>query len=294
MHNQLLRRKFITPFLFSLTLLLIDPLQAEAEKDVHPLLKQEALEVQENLIQQRPYSINRNNIARQSISLPSIYGNDSKTIPPWWSPKRGNKLSQFLAIALAKYPGLKINKVPTWDQIILKSEVAHKTDIESGPIPFNPLMSKHQEHNPAQINLSFLEYSSIYLKPRKRGVGLGLVSFTNKSCSVDSHLTSNLSIKNLDSSNLSTGQLLTQSHDRASEGGTSLSLNLGLAGVGGGNFDTPKINLKKLLMEHVADTAEGIYCIATNNAACLKFYSEREPLSHKKYKEKDIAKSTEC
>ena len=86
MHNQLLRRKFITPFLFGLTLLLIDPLQAEAEKDVHPLLKQEALEVQGNLIQQRPYSINRNNIARQSISLPSIYGNDSKTIPPCGRP----------------------------------------------------------------------------------------------------------------------------------------------------------------------------------------------------------------
>ena len=294
MHNQILHRKFITPFFFGFTLFLTDPLRAEPEKDVHPLLKQEALEVQKNLIQQRPYLINRNNIVRQEISLPSIYGNASKATPPWWSPKRGNKLSQFLAIALAKYPGLKVKKVPTWNEIILKNEIAQKTDTTTKPAHFNPLMGKYQEQNPAQINLSFLEYSSIYLKPKKRGVGLGLVSFTNKSCFVDSHLTSSLSIKNLDSPNLSTGQLLTQSQDRASEGGTSLSLNLGLAGVGGGNFDTPKTNLKELLLKHVADTAEGIYCIATNNGACLRFYSEREPLSHKKYKEKDIAKSTEC
>ena len=201
--------------------------------------------------------------------MPTIYGDASKAIPPWWSPKRGNQLSQFLAIALEKYPGLKIKEVPTWSQIILKDEIAKNPDAASESLQLNPLMRKYKDQNPAQITLSFLEYSSIYLKPRKRGIGLGLISFTNKSCTVDSYLKSSLGINNLDSPNFSTGQLLTQSHDRTSQGGTSLSLNLGLAGVGGGNFDTPKTNLKKLLLEHIADTAEGIYCIATNNAACL-------------------------
>ena len=294
MHNQHLNLKFITPFFLGFSLFLAEPLRAEPDKDIPPPLRQEALEIQKNLIQQRPYSINRNNISRQIILLPAIYGSASKTIPPWWSPKRGNQLSQFLAIALAKYPGLKVKEVPTWNQILIKNEIAKKPDLASEPIQRNPLMSKYQEESPAQATLSFLEYSSIYLKPKKRGIGLGVVSFTNKSCSVDSYLKSNLSIDNLDIPNFSNNQLLTQSHDRAIQGGTSLSLNLGLAGIGGGNFKTPKTNFKKLLLEHIADTAEGIYCIATNNSKCLKFYSEREPLSHKKHKEKDIANSTEC
>lgn len=294
MHNQLLNRKFIKSFFFSCSLFLTEPSQAEPENNIHPLLRQEFLEVQKNLIQERPYSLNRNNIVKQPISLPTIYGDASKAIPPWWSPKRGNQLSQFLAIALEKYPGLKVKEVPTWNQIILKNEIAQNPNTASESLQFNPLMRRYQHQDPAQATLSFLDYSSIYLKPKKRGIGLGLISFTNKSCSVDSYLKSDLGINNLDSSNLSSGQLLIQSHDRASQGGTSLSLNLGLAGVGGGNFETPKTNMKKLLLEHIADTAEGIYCIATNNETCLKFYSEREPLSHKKYEEKDIAKSTEC
>jgi len=284
----------ITPFFFGFSLFLTEPLRAESENDIHPLLRQELLVVQKSLIQKRPYSLNRNNIARQTVSLPTFYGDASKSTPPWWSPKRGNRLSQFLAIALEKYPGLKAKEVPTWNQIVLENEITKNPDAERESLHLNPLMRNYRRQNPAQITLSFLEYSSIYLKPKKRGIGLGFISFTNKSCSVDSYLKSSLVVHNLDLPNLSTDQLLTQSHDRENQGGTSLSLNLGLAGIGGGNFDTPKTNLKKLLLEHIADTAEGIYCIATNNAACLRFYSEREPLSHKKYKKKDIAKSTEC
>jgi len=294
MRNSFSSYKFITPFLFGCSVFLTEPLLASPVDEIHPLLRQEALAVQENLIQKRPYLLNRNNIVKQTIVLPQIYGDSSKTTPPWWSPKRGNQLSQFLAITLEKYPGLKIKEAPTWDQIILENEIGETSSTESNTLQFNPLMRSYAKQNPAQITLSFLDYSSIYLKPKKRGVGLGLISFTNKSCSVDSHLKSNLVVSNLESPSMTGDQLLTQSHDRVSQGGTSLSLNLGLAGIGGGNFETPKTNLKKLLLEHIADTAEGIYCIATNNAACLKFYSEREPFSHKKYKEKDIAKATEC
>ena len=294
MSNYLSFRKFLTPLFFGCSLFFTEPLQANPASNINPLLRREAIEVQKNLIQERSYFLNRNNISKQLIILPQIYGDSSKIMPPWWSPKRGNRLSHFLAIALERYPGLKIKEVPTWDEIILEDEIGEKPSAEISTLRFNPLMSSYTEQNPAQVTLSFLEYSSIYLKPKKRGIGLGLISLTNKSCTVDSHLRSNLMVNNLKAASLSVDQLLTQSHDRVSQGGTSLSLNLGLAGVGGGNFETPKTNLKKLLLEHIADTAEGIYCIATNNATCLKFYSEREPLSHKQYKEKDIAKSTEC
>ena len=270
------------------------PLQANTADEIHPLLAEEAIAIQKDLIQNRPYSLNRNSIVKQTIVLPESYGEPSEAIPPWWSPKRGNQLSQFLALALQKYPGLKVRKAPTWDQIILNSEIRTKETTQSKTSRLNPLMASFAEQNPAHVHLSFLDYSSVYLKPKKRGIGLGLISFTNKSCSVDSYLKSKLVVDNLASPSPSGDQLLTQSHDRVSQGGTSLSLNLGVAGVGGGNFETPKTDLKKLLLEHIADTAEGIYCIATNNMACLKFYSERVPFSHKNFKDKDIAKSTEC
>jgi len=294
MKNPFLSRKQAQFFFLVCIALAGESLHAKPTNSIHPLLREEALKIQKALLNERPYSINRNSIVRYKIILPKRFGNHSELAPPWWSPERGNQLSQYLSIALEKYSGLNVEKTPTWDQIILRNELGGNLEsnkISSNP---NPLLRRIQDRKPIHINVSFANYSSIYLKPKKRGIGLGLISFTNKSCSLDSHMQSTLSIDKPQSTGFSDDQLLIQSHDRVSEGGTSLNLNLGLAGAGGGSFDTPKIDLKKLVFEHIADTAEGIYCIATNNAACLKFYSEREPFSHKKYKEKDIAKSTEC
>ena len=294
MKNPFSHRKKIQFFLLFCIAFAGESLHAKPINSIHPLLREEVLKIQNKLLAERPYSINRNNIVKYNIVLPKSFGNHSKLTPPWWSHERGNQLSHYLSIALEKYSGLNVEKTPTWGQILLQNEIGRDLETRKIPGTSNPLLQRLQDQQPIHINLSFADYSSIYLKPKKRGIGLGLVSFTNKSCSLDSHMQSTLSIDKPQSPSLSSDQLLIQSHDRVSEGGTSLNLNLGIAGAGGGSFDTPKINLNKLVFEHIVDTAEGIYCLATNNTACLKFYSERQPITHKKYKEKDIAESEEC
>ena len=289
-----LPRKQASFFLLAFITLAGESLHAKPTENIHPLLREEALKIQQSLLNERPYPINRNNIVKHKIILPEVFGHHSELVPPWWSPERGNQLSQYLNIALEKYSGINVEKTPTWDQIILRNELGENSESPKTSSSLNPLLQRMQEQKPIHINISFADYSSIYLKPRKRGIGLGLIALTNKSCSLDSYMQSTLSIDKPQSPSFSNDQLLIQSHDRVSEGGTSLNLNLGLGGAGGGSFDTPKIDLKNLALEHIADMAEGIYCLATNNTECLKFYSERQLIDHKKYKEKDIAASAEC
>lgn len=294
MKNPFLPCKQAAFFFFACLALTGESLHAKPTSSIHPLLREEALKIQKSLLKERPYSINRNDIVRYKIILPESFGNRTELAPPWWSPKRGNRISEYLSIALEKYSGLTVEKIPNWDQIILRNELGENLESNKSQSKSNPLLQRNQDLEPMGINISFADFSSIYLKPKKRGVGLIVISFTNKSCSLDSYMRSTLSIEKPQLPGVSDDQVLIQSHDRVSTGGTSLTLDLRLAEAGGGSFDTPKIDLNKLILEHVADMAEGIYCLATNNADCLKFYSERRVIDHKKYKEKDIADSSEC
>ena len=100
MKNPFLPRKQAAFFFFVGLALAGESLHAKPTSSIHPLLREEALKIQKSLLKERPYSINRNNIVRYKIILPESFGNHSELAPPWWSPKRGNRISEYLALPL--------------------------------------------------------------------------------------------------------------------------------------------------------------------------------------------------
>ena len=123
------------------------------------------------------------------------------------------------------------------------------------------------------------------LTPKKRGIGLVVISISSKTCINETFLaTRYIFDSNIDIQDIESKQLLVKK-----KSGSSLNANLFFVSAGGGKFKAPEKPVKEVVYNSIVDSAEGLYCALTNNGDCMKYYQDRDyqfPTVEKKRKKK--------
>lgn len=285
-------------------------LRAHASDEPEKLSPSELItKYHKQLTKERDYELNRYSyVDNKKLRLELFTVNDENT-PDWWSKKQSYNLRSLLYLALQKYPGLSIEEPENWDNFLLREELGesekHEGDKKSKTkkkhIP-SILRSVYENSNDEKISIkgAISNYLFQSLKPKKRGIGLGFISFTSKKCTSETFLGINYSgtsentiepgfleekqYLNFDSNVLST----------STTGGTSVNLNLGVGSIGGGNFDKPELLLKEAVYKNVVDAAEGIYCSLSGNLDCIQFYETRKQPEFKNIKKEGATGNSDC
>ena len=193
--------------------------------------------------------------------------------PDWWSVKQAYDMSFLLVKALNNYPGINASLEKTWEERILEKEnlLIYKKnyDIKKG-IFITPFVE---------------DFKFQVLTPKKRGIGLVVISLSSKTCINETFLSTRYEFDSyIDIGDIESKQLLVKK-----KSGSSLNANLFFVGAGGGKFKAPEKPVKEVVYNSITDSAEGLYCALTNNGECIKYYQEREyqfPTVEKKRKKK--------
>ena len=183
-------------------------------------------------------------------------------------------MSFLLVKALNNYPGINASLEKTWEERILEKE--------------NLLINKKESNiNEKKVIITpFVEeFKFQVLTPKKRGIGLVVISISSKTCINETFLSTRYEFdSNIDIDDIESKQLLVKK-----KSGSSLNANLLFVGAGGGKFKAPEKPVKEVVYNSIVDSAEGLYCSLTNNGECIKYYQEREykfPTVEKKRKKK--------
>ena len=243
-------------------------------------LIEEDLEVARNVVlSSRGYSLNKNSSLEEINVIVNPYQLATEEAPDWWSEKQAYDMSFLLVKALNNYPGINASAEKTWEERILEKE--------------NLLINKKESYlNSNSVTISpFVEdFKFQVLTPKKRGIGLVVISISSKTCINETFLSTRYVFdSNIDIEDIESKQLLVKK-----KSGSSLNANLLFVGAGGGKFKAPEKPLKEVVYNSIADSAEGLYCALTNNGECIKYYQEREyqfPTVEKKRKKKKKDKS---
>ena len=242
-------------------------------------LIEEDLEVARNVVlSSRGYSLNKNSSLEEINVIVNPYQLATEEAPDWWSEKQAYDMSFLLVKALNNYPGINASAEKTWEERILEKENLlinkKESDINKNRVIISPFVD---------------DFKFQVLTPKKRGIGLVVISLTNKTCinetflatryKFDSPLVPTNYIEDIESK-----QLLVKK-----KSGSSLSANFFYVSGGKGKFKAPEKPIKEVVYKTVVDSAEGLYCALTNNGNCIKYYQQRDfqfPTVEKKRKKK--------
>lgn len=269
------------------------------DKDRKEKVRKELVRIQREILPGRPYEINKyKSITGKNIIL-KPFQLIAGEIPDWWSEKQKYDLSSLLYQALILYPGLSIEKPLSWEQFLLQNELDQQnlenaeeiTDKEFIPGILRDLTRSVDSQITVQGFVD--DYTYQILKPRKRGIGLGIISLTSKSCKAETYILASFNISDEKPTPINPGSLSKNSRDQfkplsdmetviksqslltSSSGGSSLNINLGLGGFGGGKFQEPEKLTKEAIYTTIVDAAEGIFCSLSENSECNRYYRER-------------------
>ena len=227
----------------------------------------------------RQYSLDKDLTSEEINVVIRPYKLSAEQSPDWWSEKQAYDMSFLLVKALNNYPGINASLEKTWEERILEKE--------------NLLNNKKESYiNEKRVIITpFVEdFKFQVLTPKKRGIGLVVISISSKTCINETFLSTRYEFgSNIDIDDIESKQLLVKK-----KSGSSLNANLLFVGAGGGKFKAPEKPVKEVVYNSITDSAEGLYCALTNNGECLKYYQEREyqfPTVEKKRKKKKKDKS---
>ena len=242
------------------------------------LIEEDLEKSRNNVLSSREYSLDKDLTSEEIDVVIRPYKLTAEQSPDWWSEKQAYDMSFLLVKALNNYPGINASLEKTWEERILEKEnlLIYKKnyDIKKG-IFITPFVE---------------DFKFQVLTPKKRGIGLVVISLSSKTCINETFLSTRYEFdSNIDIDDIESKQLLVKK-----KSGSSLNANLLIVGAGGGKFKAPEKPVKEVVYNSIVDSAEGLYCALTNNGECIKYYQEREyqfPTVEKKRKKKKKDKS---
>ena len=242
------------------------------------LIEEDLDKSRSDVLSSRQYSLDKDLTSEEINVVIRPYKLSAEQSPDWWSEKQAYDMSFLLVKALNNYPGINASLEKTWEERILEKEnlLIYKKnyDIKKG-IFITPFVE---------------DFKFQVLTPKKRGIGLVVISLSSKTCINETFLSTRYEFDSyIDIGDIESKQLLVKK-----KSGSSLNANLFFVGAGGGNFKAPEKPVKEVVYNSIVDSAEGLYCSLTNNGECIKYYQEREyqfPTVEKKRKKKKKDKS---
>ena len=242
-------------------------------------LIEEDLETARNdILSSRKYSLKKDFSSEVIDVIVKPYELTAEQSPDWWSEKQAYDMSFLLMKALNNYPGLNVSMEKTWEERILEKE--------------NLLINKKESDiNEERITITpFVEdFKFQVLNPKKRGIGLVVISLSSKTCINETFLSTRYAFNlpfdsNIPNEDIQSKQLLVKK-----KSGSSINANLFFVSAGGGKFKAPEKPVKEVVYNSIVDSAEGLYCALTGKGECIKYYQERDyqyPTVEKKRKKK--------
>ena len=242
------------------------------------LIEEDLEKSRSDVLFSRQYSLDKDLTSEEINVVIRPYKLSAEQSPDWWSEKQAYDMSFLLVKALNNYPGINASLEKTWEERILEKEnlLIYKKnyDIKKG-IFITPFVE---------------DFKFQVLTPKKRGIGLVVISLSSKTCINETFLSTRYEFDSyIDIGDIESKQLLVKK-----KSGSSLNANLFFVGAGGGKFKAPEKPVKEVVYNSITDSAEGLYCALTNNGECIKYYQEREyqfPTVEKKRKKKKKDKS---
>ena len=277
-------------------------------------VEEELAKTKADILTKRPYKLEPENLKEITVILIKPTSLAGQVAPDWWSEKQAYDISKLYGLALAKYPGIKVQLSETWEDKILREESPKNIDLvadQGSQTRVAKLAAKPLIHASARMELvaelKIIDYSFQYMPVRRRGVGLGFIALNSKECTTETFLKSETSVAKglspgaasikigMNSIEEISSQTVAQSRmilERS--GGTSLNFNFLLGGAGGGNFLPPDKPLKRIIYETVVDAAEATYCLTTNQEECLRYYKNLPVIQPSKLTKKQRKKVGGC
>ena len=253
--------------------------ETNQKKSKIELIEEDLEKSRNNVLSSREYSLEKDLTSEEIDVVIRPYKLTAEQSPDWWSEKQAYDMSFLLVKALNNYPGINASLEKTWEERILEKE--------------NLLINKKESNineNKVIITPFVEDFKFQVLTPKKRGIGLVVISISSKTCINETFLSTRYVFdSNIDIEDIESKQLLVKK-----KSGSSLNANLLFVGAGGGKFKAPEKPVKEVVYNSITDSAEGLYCALTNNGECLKYYQEREyqfPTVEKKRKKKKKDKS---
>ena len=253
--------------------------ETNQKKSKIELIEEDLEKSRNNVLSSREYSLEKDLTSEEIDVVIRPYKLTAEQSPDWWSEKQSYDMSFLLVKALNNYPGINASLEKTWEERILEKE--------------NLLNNKKESYineNRVIITPFVEDFKFQVLTPKKRGIGLVVISISSKTCINETFLSTRYEFdSNIDIDDIESKQLLVKK-----KSGSSLNANLLFVGAGGGKFKAPEKPVKEVVYNSITDSAEGLYCALTNNGECIKYYQEREyqfPTVEKKRKEKKKDKS---
>ncbi len=253
--------------------------ETNQKKSKIELIEQDLEQSRNDILSSREYSLEKDLTAEDIDVVIRPYKLTAEQSPEWWSEKQAYDMSFLLVKALNNYPSINASLEKTWEERILEKE--------------NLLNNKKESYiNEKRVIITpFVEdFKFQVLTPKKRGIGLVVISISSKTCINETFLSTRYEFaSNIDIDDIESKQLLVKK-----KSGSSLNANLLFVGAGGGKFKAPEKPVKEVVYNSITDSAEGLYCALTNNGECIKYYQEREyqfPTVEKKRKKKKKDKS---
>ena len=242
------------------------------------LIEEDLENSRKDVLSSRQYSLNKDFSSEQLDVVIRPYQLSAEQSPDWWSEKQSYDMSFLLVKALNNYPGLNVSLEKTWEERILEKE--------------NLLINKKESLNNDKkiIVTPFLEdFKFQVLNPKKRGIGLVVISLSSKTCINETFLSTRYALDFPSDSNIFIEDIESKQLLIKKKSGSSLNANLFFVSAGGGKFKAPEKPVKEVVYNSIVDSAEGLYCALTNNGDCIKYYQDREykyPTVEKKRKKK--------
>ena len=243
------------------------------------LIEEDLEKSRSDVLFSRQYSLDKDLTSEEINVVIRPYKLSAEQSPDWWSEKQAYDMSFLLVKALNNYPGINASLEKTWEERILEKENLlnnkKESDINENRVIITPFVE---------------DFKFQVLTPKKRGIGLVVISISSKTCINETFLSTRYEFdSNIDIDDIESKQLLVKK-----KSGSSLNANLLFVGAGGGKFKAPEKPVKEVVYNSIVDSAEGLYCALTNNGECIKYYQEREyqfPTVEKKRKKKKKDKS---
>ena len=253
--------------------------ETNQKKSKIELIEEDLEKSRNNVLSSREYSLEKDLTLEEIDVVIRPYKLTADQSPEWWSEKQAYDMSFLLVKALNNYPGINASLEKTWEERILEKENLlnnkKESDIDENRVIITPFVE---------------DFKFQVLTPKKRGIGLVVISISSKTCINETFLSTRYEFaSNIDIDDIESKQLLVKK-----KSGSSLNANLLFVGAGGGKFKAPEKPVKEVVYNSITDSAEGLYCALTNNGECIKYYQEREyqfPTVEKKRKKKKKDKS---
>ena len=253
--------------------------EIDQKKSKIELIEEDLEKSRNDVLSSRKYSLDKDFSSEEEVNVViRPYELAAEQSPDWWSEKQAYDMSFLLVKALNDYPGLNASLEKTWEERILEKE--------------NILINKKESviNDEEIIVTPFVEdFKFQVLTPKKRGIGLVVISLSSKTCINETFLSTRYAFDLPSDSNIFIDDIESKQLLVKKKSGSSLNANLFFVSAGGGKFKAPEKPVKEVVYNNIVDSAEGLYCALTNNGDCIKYYQDREyqfPTVEKKRKKK--------